>query len=186
MCFCEHWPECGTTGCSVLWQGDSGSKTGPLLLATPPGRSTSTHCSSSSACWLTGRPMGAWDWLAFPQASGTKSIRETRLKTKDKNLHFVAQKIRIVQFNSHLGLKFIERGKRREHVGMGSKATASFCWHPDPPYLCPLHMNHTCSCINSHTCLSSTIWIMCPLCMSFCRRTHRVENKVLCGCPMWY
>ena len=53
-------PECGMRGCSVLWQGDSGSSTGPLLLATPPERRTSMHCTSSSACWVTERPMGAW------------------------------------------------------------------------------------------------------------------------------
>lgn len=88
-----------------MWQGDSGSSTGPLLPAMAPGRSTNTHCSSSSsACWLTGRPMGAWDWLASPQALGTKSLRETRLKTKESRsgselLHAVVMEIHIVQRN---------------------------------------------------------------------------------------
>lgn len=62
----DHSPECGMSGCSILWQGDSGSSTGPLRLATPPGRRTSMHCSSSSACWATGRPIGARAWLTSP------------------------------------------------------------------------------------------------------------------------
>ncbi|CAK6971235.1 uncharacterized protein LOC109955950 [Scomber scombrus] len=65
-------------------EGDSGSSTGPLLLATPPGRRTSMHCRSSSACWVTGRPMEAWAWLTSPQASGAKSIGETHLKRYNK------------------------------------------------------------------------------------------------------
>lgn len=82
--FVWNLPECGMSGCSVLWQGDSGSSTGPLLLTTPSGRRTSMHCRSSSACWATGRPMGAWAWLTSPQASGAKSIGETHLKKYNK------------------------------------------------------------------------------------------------------
>lgn len=182
MCFCEHWPEWGTTGCSVLWQGDSGSKTGPLLLAMPPGHSTSTHCSSSSSvCWLTGRPMGAWDWLASPQASGTKSIRDTP-KNKRQKFTLCSPENTHCTIQQSLGIEIHRKREEKTTCGNG------FPPYPliDPPYLRPLHMNHTCSCINFHTCLSSTNWIMCPLCMSFCRRrTHRVENKVLCGCSMW-
>lgn len=86
------------TGCSVLWQGDSGSSTGPLLLATPPGRRTSMHCTSSSACWLTGRLIWAWARLTSPQASGATTKGETHLKAeKEDNLkHFFETECRII------------------------------------------------------------------------------------------
>lgn len=49
------------------------------------------HCSSSSACWITGRPMGAWAWLTSPQASRAKRIGETHLerqKEKETDVGF--------------------------------------------------------------------------------------------------
>lgn len=181
MCFCKRWPECGTTGCSVFWQGDSGSKTGPLLLATPPGRSTSMHCNSSSACWLTGRPMGAWDWLASPQASGTKSIRETRLKTKDRNLHVVAQKIRIVQYN-----RVTIHRKREENMWEWVvRQQPAFVNTQTPPLpLTPCTwITHVPVLTPTHAC--HPLFELSVL--SFCsRRTHCVENEVLRGRSMWY